>query len=128
MKTNKESKIIKQCRVASRAVTPDEAREIVASLLSKAITTQQSIAKQRLLAFIDHHAWRPIAEAPKDGTIVLLRLPDSDVCHSGFWGDAERTLSPIHITWRIAWDHSPTIDPPTHFQPLPEPPAEEKQN
>ena len=71
--------------------------------------------------------WRPIETAPKDGTKILLGKiaghPDHPTAlwwaTSGFWSDK----------WGN-WNDG--IEPaglasPTHWQPLPEPPKQEKQ-
>ena len=61
--------------------------------------------------------WQPIETAPKDGTSIL-----------GYWcyeGGFEHYIQPIrylHGKWLHDWDHSDELYP-THWMPLPEPPA-----
>lgn len=62
--------------------------------------------------------WRPISEAPKDGTKILLWVPDN-VCtpmqHVGWW-DGSMWKANLCGSWFN----------PTHWQPLPPPPVEDK--
>lgn len=61
-------------------------------------------------------AWREIAEAPRDGTVVLVNCKHDGVVPAK-WEDG----------WGVesAWRHDPGGWPqdPTHFQPLPTPPG-----
>ena len=75
------------------------------------------------LALSDHGvqksagSWRPIESAPRDGTGILVKLPDSDMPHTAkFWRGS----------WTVAWDHSELKgwDAPTHWMPLPELPSD----
>ena len=69
--------------------------------------------------------WQPIDTAPKDGTPVLLYLNDADQMqyHAlgrilvGHWDDHPRCRC-----W-IAGGYMRRVFPPTHWAPLPEPPA-----
>lgn len=57
--------------------------------------------------------WHLIDTAPKDGTGILAKLPDSDMPHTvKFW----------HGVWVLAWDHSALVgwDAPTHWTPIPD--------
>ncbi len=59
--------------------------------------------------------WRPIAEAPKDDTHILVYAPE-DFNPAGHyflacWYEGDQ------------WDFSEGICDPTHWQPLPEPPS-----
>ena len=65
-----------------------------------------------------NNGWKPICEAPRDGTKVLgtwaSTWPDSPhieavTCNGEYW-------------WYAYDGDSPSV-PPTHFQPLPEPPT-----
>lgn len=60
-------------------------------------------------------AWQPIETAPKDGTVVLARIPDSDVQQAVMWSAKEGC-------WVIQWDHWKLrgLDAPTHWMRLPE--------
>lgn len=56
-------------------------------------------------------AWQDISTAPRDGTGILAKLPDSDMPHTvKFWRGR----------WVLAWDHHGLVgwDEPTHWMPL----------
>ena len=63
-------------------------------------------------------AWQPIETAPKDGTVFLGKLPDSDVPHAIRWTKS---------AWVISWDgfRLEGLDAPTDWMPMP--PAPETQ-
>jgi len=61
--------------------------------------------------------WQPIETAPKDGSSILLW--NGDFVASGAW---EPWPVDGHIMHR-ATDHDWTCDDPTHWMPLPDPPA-----
>lgn len=74
----------------------------------------------------DRHGWRPISEAPRDGTVVDLWAAGKR-CADCYWEDyGDPDISDAH--WRQMYsevvgpsfelDHSPT-----HWQPIPEPPT-----
>lgn len=82
-----------------------------------------SDALDRISALSDHGvqesggSWRPIESAPRDGTGILVKLPDSDMPHTAkFWRGS----------WTVAWDHSELKgwDAPTHWMPIPELPSD----
>ena len=56
-------------------------------------------------------AWQPIETAPKDGTVVLLKLPTG--CISGSYDGAYWLESVLHA-------EMPVPSKPTHWMPLPE--------
>lgn len=66
--------------------------------------------------------WQPIETAPKDGTRIFLYFPglmDGYTRIVGYWGKP--------IFGKARWFDGPglkalDIVPPTHWQPLPEPP------
>lgn len=64
--------------------------------------------------------WQPIETAPKDGRLLLLATTSAVI--TGFWLDNSKTQSP----WE-GWSTSgkPFRGPPTHWMPLPAPPAAE---
>lgn len=63
-------------------------------------------------------AWRPIGTAPKDGTRVLLWPVWSDgLPDAGWWEVRPRSSGWVHVYGRV-------LEKPTHWQPLPEPPAQ----
>lgn len=58
--------------------------------------------------------WHPIETAPKDGTVVLVILPESDIpCAARFDAGCN--------DWRHCWDNYRlrNLDAPTHWMPLP---------
>lgn len=68
-------------------------------------------------------AWRPVSEAPKDGTPVLVcgaeNRPDKmDVAEWHYWANGHC------YCWATegALNMQPLDPPPTHFRPLPAPP------
>lgn len=67
--------------------------------------------------------WQPIETAPKDGHVVLVLLPSSDIPYSAFWGDKKRRQVDWDRSWRMAWDHSLIPDAPTHWMPPPDSPT-----
>jgi len=63
--------------------------------------------------------WQPIESAPKDGTSVLAFWgQDSALDLFGviYWGCEEGCGEPIWL------ENDKAVGPPTHWQPLPEPP------
>lgn len=67
--------------------------------------------------------WRPISEAPKDGTYILLLSPSGYVTtphrvNVGAWIPGFRNAWVDHANDRI----TDGGEPPTHWQPLPAPP------
>ncbi len=86
--------------------------------------------------------WRPIAEAPRDGTIIIGAF------FSIRWADSHRKNDIVRCWWQPEFEafissalvmrmapgytidgasekyHSPVIEPVTHFMPLPAPPKE----
>lgn len=62
--------------------------------------------------------WHPISTAPKDGTAILAKLTDSDIPMPVRFGKGK---------WAVTWDCYPLseFDGPTHWKPLPAPPAME---
>jgi len=60
--------------------------------------------------------WQPIETAPKDGSVILGALPDSNIPQS---------IRFKKCSWVISWDHSKLsqFDEPTHW--MPPPPAPE---
>lgn len=63
-------------------------------------------------------AWQPIATAPRDGTRVLLWRADYEVMETGFHFQTDE-----EDCWRF-WGGA-RLYAPTHWQPLPPPPAQE---
>lgn len=76
--------------------------------------------------------WRPIETAPKDGTRFWGRVGEdalSMLWHEGFgefvtcWRRMEMAAGYL-IDGQPYKDHSPDVQKPTHWRPLPTPPAE----
>ena len=67
--------------------------------------------------------WQPIATAPKDGTRVLLDWTDETgrqvPIQAGFWHVRENAWCDTHHPLHGQGAHQQ----PTHWMPLPEPPA-----
>lgn len=73
------------------------------------------IARQLERELNEATRWRPIENAPKDGTAVLALLPNSDMPVVVRWD----------TRWAACWDECPLsgLDTPTHWMPLPKPPT-----
>lgn len=72
--------------------------------------------------------WQPIETAPKDGTMVLTW--DGRAHNIAEWkpkrnyeDDANGVDDPTHGRWEYITEDMGEDDPPTHWMPLPEPPA-----
>ena len=57
-------------------------------------------------------AWLPIRSAPRDGTHILVRMPEvSDTCYVVCWANAREgiraELGSAVQGWHIAWDGTP---------------------
>lgn len=77
----------------------------------------------------DCQRWRDIATAPKDGTSVLLGA--SGLVEVGYWQDFHEAETECGVPvecdvdegWYGSLDIWPSGKQPTHWQPLPPPPA-----
>jgi len=70
--------------------------------------------------------WRPIESAPKDGTHVLLFWNDEVL--TGHWWPRGKVQYGAKGNWtkdRFGLGSTAHWSAPTHWQPLPKPPAEE---
>jgi len=74
--------------------------------------------------------WRSIESAPTDGTPVLVYAPEGS--HNGYWwADAllnggimwVACYSDVREEWQAFYVHSHDSCKPTHWMPLPVPPA-----
>lgn len=78
-------------------------------------------------AYLDLHQrmqWRPINTAPRDGILVLLSFPHSDIY--GPWvGIGRWDVLDEPIMWKDAQGNMP-LHQPTAWQHLPLPPSQEK--
>lgn len=72
--------------------------------------------------------WQPIETAPKDGSIVLLRLTPHCVVSGQNDLELLGATAPRDEWWHIAPDDIsyPLVNAPTHWMPLPAPPETEK--
>lgn len=82
--------------------------------MSYGAPTMDAAADGDYVRFEDLPKWQPIDTAPKDGMPVLLWEPDAGEIFGRFVGDFELG------EW---WDDEGEIRYPTHWYPLPEPPA-----
>lgn len=67
--------------------------------------------------------WQDIETAPKDGTVVLLAMTDHHRSIFAGWWTHERVMIPY---WKTMSNWGRNLDreyQPTHWMPLPEPPA-----
>ena len=83
--------------------------------------------------------WRPIAEAPKDGTEIWAYTTEGK--QRVVWWEEAHPSAPDDPGHDAGWlsvcgethpacfyhEQQPASDPPTHFMPLPSPPAGEKK-
>jgi hypothetical protein len=71
-------------------------------------------------------AWQPIETAPKDGTNILLWWPMQFHCAlTGHWANKWNPW----IGWKVSgWSHDMFKTEPTHWMPLPNPPAASKED
>ncbi len=79
----------------------------------------------KFIAEYERRQWRPIAEAPRDGTWVLLWWGDRVV--EGHWLDNSHTQFPW-AGWKLRSMvvHNPSYKP-THWRPLPPPPEHDSK-
>lgn len=83
---------------------------------------EQAARIQQLEAEIAAMQWRPIETAPKDGTPLLLLWPDAAEKMAVMWWDE------YVENWLGYYDGiNPGYQPPTHWMPLPPPPAGEQE-
>ncbi len=75
--------------------------------------------------------WRPIEEAPKDGTEMIVWFRNGIGAKSVLWTDRDGDPASDYAHWHVDDNkHGPypmrgyRADDATHFQPLPEPPKE----
>lgn len=80
---------------------------------------ERATAAEAALAAED---WRPIAEAPRDGTTILACGPDMD-CVLVAWKRQASTRGVV--SWVEAGGDEYHVYSPTHWRPLPAPPARE---
>lgn len=73
-------------------------------------------ALRELAALRAQTEWRPIAEAPRDGTVIIVSGGIAHWHDGGWW-----SLTGVDYPGRpMAWE-------PTHWQSLPPPPAESRE-
>lgn len=66
--------------------------------------------------------WQPIETAPRDGTSVLLFCPADD-CWESYIAQGWYESGIFDRRWYAAVDENPLSPQPTHWMPLPNPPA-----
>lgn len=97
----------------------DKALEAAANAHAKELRIGGVTGKQALATAIRAHdaaLWRPIEEAPKDGTPVLIWCPKE---HAG--AGAMHVSVYMKFTDRPGWySHISAIHDPTYFRPLPD--------
>jgi len=98
-----------ECR--ENGCTCDKSRE---EILLAALNAKQ--------AELDAHQWRPINEAPKDGSTVLGVDKDGTRAIIN-WADYKEVWDVTHDAEGYVWEDYQ----PTHYMPLPQPPKEVKE-
>ena len=78
--------------------------------------------------------YRPMASAPKDGSVALVLLDGSDYPHPAYWlsgPDSPRMVNGEDGApgWRMAWDASPIADHdgPRYWMGIPDDPDEAEE-
>lgn len=83
---------------------------------------QINVALAQLRAAEAEAGWRPIAEAPKDGTPILVHRYNHMIPYIAAWLDGAAISQP---GWHNVDLHVRIGMAPTHWRPLPAPPAKE---
>jgi hypothetical protein len=94
------------------SMVPSKLRAIVRAAVRAALSTHSQADQQAAQVVAQ---WQPIETAPKDGSRVVLA--NRQTAHTGFWGP--RHYGP---NWWMVSEHVAafsTINPPTHWMPLP---------
>lgn len=84
--------------------------------------------RSAIAAYLQHQ-WRPIADAPKDGTSILISSKNWRTVWRGHYRAAGIAMDSEIERFGEGWTRENYCDSnlqPTHFQPLPEPPKEPK--
>ena len=130
-----ETKLREALDVALYAMTNSTANKnfainVIEELLSTPITTDalDSYVAEKVREARGN--WQPIKSAPKDGTVILVAVPSTDLCYTVEWRDEaenEEIKDGLGIGWRLTWDgyFFPHYDQPTHWMPLPAQPTEQ---
>lgn len=123
------------CRQAARLedATALQASPLYAGVFIDNATRLRAIAAaleraERLEAALERMQWRPIAEAPRDGTTIIVG------CHMPAWGWVQGWARWDGAAGIYGWISRGFFDPPgnlglghpTHFMPLRPPPAEKE--
>ena len=117
------------------AALPERTREVIEAY--GAACARTAIANQKKRAALssaqqdkdDAERWQPIETAPKDGTHILVPLPDSNTSYVICWVDASKGIR-RHLGPNVGWHHAYDGDylsqwsQPTHWMPLPAPPID----
>jgi len=119
-----------------------DAADVRAGLWDK-VTGLQAFARHRIAAHAEGYAaakaegWQPIATAPRDGTTIDVwvggefprRIADvrwRKPTDSEWWVHAGDTIEKPDSTWHDTWGPFGKDSQPTHWMPLPAPPAIER--
>ena len=62
--------------------------------------------------------WKPIEDAPKDGTTILLYYPDEEIITSGWWEEDEKGWIPVMLPSHGSGGDEDDSKP-THWMELP---------
>lgn len=99
-------------------LTDEELMRVATDPYTVSVKTIRRLATELQAARLAHR-WRPIADAPKDGTEILIINPGSCIGATlGIWAPFEDEGK----MWRSAWDHEAIAMQPTHWMPLPSAP------
>ncbi len=100
--------------------------EVVTAIADTVALFQPVAAPASEAALREPDQWRPISEAPKDGTVILLHSPGMEPPVSvGCWDEQSSWREGEPVGWlHVEIDFMGSHARPTHFMPLPAPPAE----
>jgi hypothetical protein len=97
--------------------------ETVALLAHSRGEKESGIENDEIARQAERPGWRTMESAPKDGTEVLVFAKDKP--RPGYWDDCTYAKKPKpYWHYTSAWGiNDMRTNPPTHWQPLPTPPA-----
>ena len=103
-------------RVEAAARALAEVDDRVWSQMNAALREDWRRWARNAIAAADRAAWRPISEAPKDGTRITLAVAGGRVWPQCWW----RKMQRVPDRWESFIGRVPIN--PTHWMPLPSPP------